>query len=351
MQKDVSFDAIVLEGGEFLPEVNVKYSTYGTLNKDKSNVVWVCHALTGDDRVHEWWSPIFGKHKFLDPEKYFIVCANVLGSCYGTTGPSSPDLPNGYKRNKFPVITIRDMVSLHKSLASYLSIQKIKTILGPSLGGQQALEWACEEPKRFENICLVATNAKHSPWGIAFNESQRQALWADPTFRSNFEDGGKFGLKAARSLALLSYRSYDCYNTTQSEHHDFKIDNYRASSYQKYQGDKIVDRFCPYAYWTLSKAMDSHNVARDRGGLRNALSRIAGTVLTIGVNSDVLFPTVEQEEIAQLSEHGVYRQIESIYGHDGFLLEGDQLNPILLALHDRQLKPTTYTRFKSNFLN
>lgn len=351
MQKDVNFDSVVLEGGEFLPAINIRYSTYGTLNEDHSNVIWVCHALTGDDQVHKWWKPIFGKDKFLDPGKYFIVCANVLGSCYGTTGPSSDHLPKGYERIHFPLVTIRDMVSQHKLLAAYLGIEQIKTIIGPSLGGQQAIEWAADEPDRFENVCVVASNAKHSPWGIAFNESQRQALWSDATFRSNYSDGGKFGLRAARSIALLSYRTYDCYNATQSETHDYKIDSFNASSYQQYQGDKIVDRFCAYSYWTLSKAMDSHNIARDRGGIHQALSRISGKVLSIGVTSDVLFPVVEQQQIAQLTNQGVYGEIDSIYGHDGFLLEGDQLNPLLKNLHDGKLKPTTYTKFKSNFLN
>ena len=223
MRKDISFEAIILEGGEFLPSVDVKYSTYGELNSDRSNVVWVCHALTGDDQVDQWWEPIFGSGRFLDPDKYFIVCANVLGSCYGTTGPASENLPSGYERKNFPVITIRDIVSLHERLADYLGIDKIKTILGPSLGGQQALEWSCLDPDRFENVCLIASNAKHSPWGIAFNESQRMALWSDETFRSNYKDGGKFGLKAARATALLSYRSYDCYNATQNEDHNFKF--------------------------------------------------------------------------------------------------------------------------------
>ncbi len=351
MREDISFEAIILEGGEFLPSVDVKYSTYGELNEDKSNVIWVCHALTGDDQVDKWWEPIFGKGRFLDPEKYFIVCANVLGSCYGTTGPSSDNLPNGYERKNFPVITIRDIVSLHERLADYLGIEKIKTILGPSLGGQQALEWACSDSDRFEHVCVVASNAKHSPWGIAFNESQRMALWSDETFRSNYTDGGKFGLKAARATALLSYRSYDCYNATQNEGHDFKIDSFRSSSYQQYQGDKIVSRFSPYSYWTLSKAMDSHNVGRDRGGVRKALQRISSKLLTIGITTDVLFPTVEQEEIAEYSPRGIYKQIDSIYGHDGFLLEGEHLNKLLFDLHDHKLKPTAYTRFKSNYLN
>ena len=351
MRKEISFEAILLEGGEFLPEVTVQYSTYGKLNRDGSNVIWVCHALTGDDQVHKWWKPIFGKGKFLDPDKYFIVCANVLGSCYGTTGPSSKILPRGYERRNFPVISIRDIVKVHERLADFLGLEKIKTLIGPSLGGQQALEWTLQEPDRFENVCVIAANAKHSPWGIAFNESQRMAIWSDETFRSNFENGGKYGLKAARAAALLSYRSYDCYAATQNEEHDFKIDSYKASSYQNYQGDKIVERFSPYSYWTLSKAMDSHNIGRDRGGVRHALSNLSTKLLTIGVSSDVLFPTNEQEEIAEYAQNGVFKKIDSIYGHDGFLIEGEQLNKILIDLHEQKLRPTTYTKFKSNYLN
>lgn len=351
MRKDIRFNSIVLEGGEVLPEVNVRYSTYGRLNDEKSNVIWVCHALTGDDQVDQWWSPIFGPGKFLDPEKYFIVCANVLGSCYGTTGPSSDHLPRGYERRHFPMITMRDITRLHERLADALGINKIKTVIGPSLGGQQAIEWAVSNPERFQNVCVIAANAKHSPWGVAFNESQRMALWSDETFRSNYEGGGKYGLKAARATALLSYRSYDCYAATQNENHDFKIDALKASSYQNYQGEKIVQRFSPYAYWTLTKVMDSHNVGRDRGGVRRALQNLGGRLLTIGISSDVLFPTSEQEELAEFVNEGTFRTIDSIYGHDGFLLESTSLNQILGQLHTNRLKPTAYTRIKSQYLN
>jgi len=351
MRKEIRFEAVLLEGGEFLPHVTVQYSTYGKLNKEKSNVIWVCHALTGDDQVHNWWSPIFGKNQFLDPDKYFIVCANVLGSCYGTTGPTSAILPHGFERRNFPLITIRDIVKLHQRLADYLGLDHIKTLIGPSLGGQQALEWAVSDHQRFENVCVIAANAKHSAWGVAFNESQRMALWSDETFRSNYKDGGKFGLRAARAIALLSYRSYDCYQATQNEEHDFKVDSYRASSYQNYQGDKIVKRFSPYSYWTLSKAMDSQNIGRDRGGVRKALSNLPVKLLTIGISTDVLFPPNEQEEIAEFAKNGIFRRIDSIYGHDGFLIEGEQLNKILFDLHEERLRPATYTKLKSNYLN
>jgi homoserine O-acetyltransferase len=243
------------------------------------------------------------------------------------------------------------MVTLHARLADYLGLEKIKTLIGPSLGGQQALEWAVTDHQRFENVCVIAANAKHSAWGVAFNESQRMALWSDETFRSNFEDGGKFGLRTARAIALLSYRSYDCYQSTQNEAHDYKIDSYRASSYQNYQGDKIVKRFSPYSYWILSKAMDSQNIGRNRGGVRKTLGNLSVKLLTIGISTDVLFPPSEQEEIAQYAKYGIFKRIDSIYGHDGFLIEGKQLNKILLDLHEERLRPTTYTKLKSNYLN
>ncbi len=351
MRKKVSFDGLVLEGGEFLPSINVSYSTYGQLNEKKDNVIWVCHALTADDQVDQWWESLFGPGKFLDSNRYFIVCANVLGSCYGTTGPSSEELPNGYKRRHFPFVTIKDIVQVHNRLAKYLKIERMHSILGPSLGGQQALEWACQEPSRFDHVCLFASNSKHSPWGIAFNESQRMALWSDETFRSNYKAGGKFGLKAARAAALLSYRSYDCYSATQRESHDFKIDSFKASSYQQYQGDKIVDRFSPYSYWCLSKAMDSHNVGRGRGGTRKTIQKIRSKILTVGISSDVLFPPAEQREIADFAVRGVFREIDSIYGHDGFLLEGGQLNQLLHDFHNNLLRPNVATQFKTNYLN
>ncbi|MGZ3931449.1 MAG: alpha/beta fold hydrolase, partial [Bacteroidia bacterium] len=220
-----------LENGLSLPDLEIAYHTYGTLNKDKTNVVWVCHALTANSDVFDWWKGLFGENDLFNPKDHFIVCANNLGSCYGTTGPLSLNSDTqqpwyGY----FPHITIRDMANTLDLLRQHLGIQKIHTVIGGSQGGQIAQEWALHQPAVFGNLILIATNAQHSPWGIAFNESQRLAIKADRTYFSNSRDGGQKGLQAARSIALLSYRNHNTYNATQSEAGHQKLNNYSAAS-------------------------------------------------------------------------------------------------------------------------
>ncbi|MGZ4038626.1 MAG: alpha/beta fold hydrolase, partial [Bacteroidia bacterium] len=200
-------------------------------------------------------------------------------------------------------------------------------VIGGSQGGQIAQEWALHQPAVFGNLILIATNAQHSPWGIAFNESQRLAIKADRTYFSNSRDGGQKGLQAARSIALLSYRNHNTYNATQSEAGHQKLNNYSAASYQRYQGEKLVKRFNAYSYVRLSEAMDSHNVARSRHEqVESALKLIKARTLVISVSSDFLFPKQEQEFLATHISGAVYKEIDSFYGHDGFLIETQQLS-------------------------
>lgn len=320
--KILSGENFRLESGEYLPELEITYHTWGSFDPGKNNVIWVCHALTANSNVSEWWPGLFGEDCFFNPKDHFIVCANIIGSCYGTTGPLATDPVTGEPYyGKFPAVTVRDMVNAHHLLADRLGIVKIHTILGGSLGGQQAMEWAITEPDRIDHAVLIATNAVHSPWGIAFNESQRMALMADETFGRPSADAGARGLKTARAMAMLSYRNYKTYELTQAETDPGKLDDYRASSYQQYQGEKLVKRFNAYSYWTLSKSMDAHNVARGRGGLEKALNRIRARTLVIGVSSDVLFPVQEQQFMAGAIPSAEYVEIDSVYGHDGFLIE------------------------------
>ena len=209
-------------------------------------------------------------------------------------------------------------------LRQYLGITKINTLVGGSLGGQQAVEWAIQQPTVFENLFLIATNAQHSPWGIAFNESQRLAIKADRTWFSYSDDAGLKGLKAARAIALLSYRNYETYHIAQQDEND-KVDNYRASSYQNYQGEKLIERFNSFSYWYLSKAMDSHNVARKRENINNALSKVKAKTLVVAISSDLLFPISESEMLAKGIANSQLSIINSLYGHDGFLIETEQL--------------------------
>jgi homoserine O-acetyltransferase/O-succinyltransferase len=319
-----------LESGETLHWPEVVYHTYGTLNPAKDNVVWICHALTANADAADWWSGLVGPGKFIDPEKYFIVCANILGSCYGTTGPLSinPETFGPYYHT-FPLVTVKDMVEAHVLLRQHLGIGRIHLGIAGSLGGHQLLEWLVREPGIFDQAAVIATSARHSPWGIAFNESQRFAIEQDPTWKDSAANAGLNGLKVARAIAMLSYRSYDTYHLAQMDTSD-KIDGYRASSYQRYQGEKLAKRFNAFSYFTLSKAMDSHDISRGRGGnIAEVLQTITTPILAVSITNDLLFPPHEQEFIAKHVPNGTHKSITSIYGHDGFLLEFEALSGLL----------------------
>jgi homoserine O-acetyltransferase len=328
-----------LESGKQLRELEIGFHTYGTLNKNKDNVVWVNHALTANSDVFDWWKGLFGEKDYFNPNEYFIVCANILGSPYGSTNPLSINPLTGQPYYlDFPQFTVRDMVKAHQLLAEHLQLENIEILIGGSLGGQQAMEWAIMKPDFIKNVILIATNAKHSPWGIGFNESQRLAISADRTFYSNTPDGGKKGLKAARSIALLSYRNYKTYGVTQQEEKEDHVDGYRAASYQNYQGEKLVNRFNAYSYWYLSKSMDSHNVGRNRHGVEKALSLIKARTLVIGIKSDVLFPIEEQQYLFRHIPKSAFAEIDSFYGHDGFLIETEALTNIITSFFKTGVK-------------
>jgi homoserine O-acetyltransferase len=319
-----------LESGEILPELVIQYSTSGDYEANKENVLWVCHALTANSDVESWWPGVVGESCFFDPKDYFIICANIISSCYGSSGPTEVNpLTNQPYYLSFPEVTIRDMVRAHELLREYLKIQQIKILIGGSLGGQQAMEWAIIQPTIFEKLVLLSTNAYHSAWGIAFNETQRMTIALDATWKNNSLDAGRDGLKAARAIAMLSYRSYETYVETQTEDDFDKIGDYKAVSYQHYQGEKLVKRFNCHSYYYLSKAMDSHHVARNRGSVDKALSLIKAQTLVIGISSDILFPPHEQRFLADSIPGARYEEIESLYGHDGFLVEALKINHVL----------------------
>lgn len=319
-----------LESGKKLPGLEIGYHTFGKLNKNRDNVIWVCHALTASSDVMDWWPGLFGKNDLFNPHEHYIVCANILGSPYGTINPLSINPLTGQPYYlSFPQFTIRDIVHAHQLLAHHLGVDQINVIIGGSLGGQQALEWSIMEPERIKNLVLLATNAKHSPWGIAFNESQRLAISTDRTFYANTPNGGSKGLKAARSFALLSYRGYETYERTQQDEEIGKLENFKASSYQNYQGEKLVKRFNAYSYWYLSKTMDSHNVGRGRESVEKALSLVKAKTLVIGIKSDILFPVTEQQYLAKHISDALYSEYESIYGHDSFLIETKTISKII----------------------
>lgn len=317
---------VTLESGQQLPEIEIAYQTYGKLNTSRDNVIWVCHALTANSAVHEWWPGIIGPGKLFDTDSHFVVCANILGGCYGSTGPLSQNPETGAPYfHSFPKVTIRDIVAQHKQLAQYLGIAEIELLIGGSLGGMQALEWAVDQPQFIRNLVLIATNARQSAWGVAFNEAQRMAIAADATWHLDSPDAGLDGLKAARAIALLSYRNHRIYGSTQTEEDDAALWPSKAVSYQQYQGNKLVQRFNAFSYWHITKAMDSHHVGRNRGGVPAALARIQANTLIIGIKSDVLFPTDEQRLLARLIHRSEFVEFESHYGHDGFLTETEKI--------------------------
>lgn len=318
-----------LENGQSLYDIQISYHATGNLNEAKDNVIWVCHALTANSDVADWWPNMVGDGLLFDTSKYFIVCANFLGSCYGTTGPLSinPKTNEPYYHD-FPLITIRDMVNAHDLLREHLGISKIFMLTGGSIGSFQALEWSIMNPSLIENLVFIGSGAFASPWNIAINESQRLAINADPTFKNNHEKAGLEGLKVARSIALLSYRNAATYNKTQHDS-DEKLENFRAISYQQYQGEKLVKRFNAYSYHSITKSFDAHNVGRGRGGIEKALAGIKAKSLLIAISSDILFFPDEIQEIQRNIPNSKFIEIDSLYGHDGFLIETEQLTKII----------------------
>lgn len=324
-------ERFTLECGRVLPQLDIAYHTFGTLSEQKDNVIWVCHALTANSDVADWWPHTVEKGRFLDPERYFIICANIIGSHYGSTGPLSVNPATGIKyHNTFPPISVRDVVNAHRLLAAHLGISRVKALIGSSIGGFQALEWLIADPDFAEKAVLIATSAKATPWVIAFNESQRMAIKCDPTFGRKSDDAGACGMRCARSIALLSYRGAPAYNATQAEVDEpNKVSDFRASSYQRYQGDKLVARFNAYSYYRLTELIDSHNVGRGRGGVERALASIKASVAVVAITSDILYPVSELETIYRNIPDASMHLISSEFGHDGFLIEHEKLNEII----------------------
>lgn len=325
-----------LENGEELPELTIAYHTYGKFKGD--NVIWVCHALTANSDVADWWPNTVEQGRFLDPRRHFIVCANIVGSHYGSTGPLSinPETGEPYY-DTFPFISVRDMVNAHFLLAEELGITSIKATIGSSIGGFQAMEMALTKPEMIKRLVLIATAARSQPWTIAFNESQRMAIETDETYGQPQEDAGKKGMRVARSIGLLSYRGSSAYNTTQQDSDNFfKVAGFRATTYQQYQGDKLCRRFDAYSYYRLSQAFDSHNIGRYRGGIESALATIKCPTLVIGISTDIIFPVSEQIHLYRHIPNAKLHILSSEFGHDGFLVESDKLNDILKPFVNRK---------------
>ncbi|MBC7778075.1 MAG: homoserine O-acetyltransferase [Phycisphaerae bacterium] len=320
-----------LENGGLLPELTLGYHTFGTLNAERSNVIWVCHALTANSDVSDWWSGLFGPGNVFDPEKYFIVCANMIGSCYGSIGPRSVNPATGKTYGTdFPLVSIRDIARSQYLLRQYLGIESIALCIGGSCGGHQVLELAFLIPEKIKKIALLVCAARESAWAIAIHESQRMAIEADPTWTNDEDNSGQAGLRAARAIGLLSYRTIEAYRDTQTDT-DERSDGFSASGFMKYQGEKLVRRFYSQCYWQLTKILDTHNVGRGRGGIPAALKQLTMPAFVFSIQKDLLIPPFEQEMLAEHLPAAQFFSFDSKFGHDGFLIETDVLQEQLGA--------------------
>jgi homoserine O-acetyltransferase len=320
---------LTLESGEQLRDVRVAYRTWGRLDHNSTNAVVVCHALTGNPNVDEWWGPLLGHGLALDPDRDFIISSNILGSCYGTTGPAD-------SRSPFPRITIRDMVAVQRALLPHLGVKRVRLVIGGSLGGMQTLEWALSAPELVDAIAPITTSAGHNAWQIAISESQRRAIFADPAWLDgNYEADRppREGLAVARMIAMISYRSHASFASRFGRQE--RDGGFEVEEWLRHHGESLVDRFDARSYVTLTRAMDTHDVGRGRGGRDAALWSITQPALIVSVNSDVLYPPVEQEELAAHIPHARFEVLESDHGHDAFLIDMDALNQIVADFRAR----------------
>lgn len=331
-----------LESGEHLPNLEIAYRSWGKLAPDAANAVVVCHALTGSADADAWWPSFFGAGRVLDPVHDFVVCSNTLGGCYGSSGPLSA-APDGRPwGGRFPALTIRDQVRAQIALADQLGIRRIRLVLGGSLGGLQALEWALLDPQRVERVASIAASGRHSPWCAVWSEAQRMALVADPKYRGGHypaDDPPRAGLAAARAIAMIGYRS------AQSLQHRFgrasgaevfgdqadSPDDLAASGWLRHHGRALTERFDANSYRRLLDAMDTHDLARGRGDYASVLRSIAQPVLIGSIASDALYVPRDQHELARLIPGARLVEIDSAHGHDGFLIDAPSFHPQLLA--------------------
>ena len=318
-----------LDLGGTLRGVRVGYRTWGALDEDGSNAVVVCHALTGSADADRWWTGMFGPGRALDPERDFVVCSNILGSCYGTTGPTSIDPATGRAwLGDFPDITVRDMVRAQRELVRQLGVRRVRMVVGGSLGGMQTLEWALSYPDLVESMVPIACSGRHSAWAIGLSEAQRQAIYADPRWRGgryDLADPPATGLAAARMMAMCMYRHKWSFDERFGRRPQ-TADLFAIESYLRYQGQQLVDRFDAATYVTLTRAMDTHDVSRARGDYEDVLRSVRMPTLVVSIDSDVLYWPDEQEELARHVPGARLVRLPSKDGHDAFLIDVDWLS-------------------------
>ena len=328
-------DSLVLESGKTLEKVPVAYHTWGSLTPSGDNAVLICHALTGSSDVVDWWPGIVGPGNAIDTDRYFVVSANVLGSPYGSLSPVTVDPVTGRPYGPdFPFVTIRDTVAAHRRVLEHLGVRSVVAAVGASMGGMQALEWAFED-EVVRSIVPIAVGGRHSAWCIGWSDAQRQAIYSDPNWNAGRYDPDRppaQGLATARMIAMISYRS-------QREFHERfgrdimppngQAEVFAAESYLRYQGKKLVDRFDANCYVQLTRQMDTHDLARGRGDYESALAQIRQPAMVIGIDSDILYPLSEQEELARWLPNARLEVIKAPFGHDSFLIERDRMGNLL----------------------
>ncbi|OHW98027.1 homoserine o-acetyltransferase [Colletotrichum incanum] len=370
-----------LESGEVLSDCPVAYKTWGKLNDRGDNVLVICHALTGSSDVSDWWNPLIGPGKVFDPQHFFIFCGNVFGSPYGSASPLTinPDTGRPYASD-FPQTTVRDDVKAHKLVLDALGVKSVAAVVGGSMGGMTTLEWPlCTPPGFVRNIVPIATAADHSAWGISWAETQRQCIYSDPKFDDGYYDPTpegqpSAGLAAARMIAMLTYRSCMSFDSrfgrkpprrpskpqeppldlprtdvppmgTQSRGKSLVAQQRRDPSFSAqgclhYQGEKFIKRFDANCYLHITNKMDSHDVSYGRtrscgdDGIAEVLSNVPSGALVIGVETDALFLPEQQRRLAAHLPGASLSILKSSDGHDGFLLEFEQLD-ILIQSHLR----------------
>ncbi len=342
MPRVATIPAIEFESGALLTDVPVGYERWGKLNEAGDNVIVVGHSLTSTPDAQSWWSRCIGPGKALDTERFFVVCANVIGSPYGTLSPISVNLETGRAYGAdLPQASVRDTVRLHRMLLDSLGVRKIAFAIGGSLGGMQALEWAYYGTDYVQGIVPIAVGGRHSPWCIGWSEAQRQAIYADPKWKDGAykpHEPPKNGLAAARMMAMVSYRSLGSFESRFSREQG-QAGSFNVETWLRYHGDKITNRFDPACYVYLTRLMDTHDVARGRGEYEAALSVIAQPVLSVGIRSDVLYLLEEQEELFNHIPHAELAVMEGPHGHDTFLIDQDELNEIILEWRCRAIDP------------
>ncbi len=338
--------------GSKIGPVTVAYETYGELSPEQDNAIFICHALTLDahaaglhtpeDRKPGWWDAFIGPGKGLDTNKYFVVCANVIGGCQGTTGPGSVNPASGEPWClDFPVITVEDIVEVHSALVRSLGIERLLAVIGGSLGGMQVLEWAARFPEQVASSIVLAAGAKLSAQGIAFNAVGRRAIQADPQFKAGryySDEGPRFGLALARMVAHITYLSETSIETKfgrrlqdaeQLAYNLLQETEFRVESYLHYQGNRFVERFDANSYLYLTKAMDYFDLAESYGSIAKALGRTESRFLVVSYKTDWLFPTRKSREIVaslvETGRHASFVELDSPHGHDSFLIDCDGL--------------------------